>query len=209
MEERFDLYDQAGHLLGRSKARHLVHRDGDWHRSIALWIVRPDGRLVFQRRSNDKDTWPGRLTGSVTGHYAAGEALADVLREAREEIGLEARLDDLLPIGLWRNDDAPATGVRDRELQDVFLWPLTVPLLDMRPDPAEVAGLAEIAPPDLLGLLNGTMPSVPARYARVGADAVLDVLLGLDDFVPAHTHYAAVARAALAYVAGTVPRLDP
>src|SRR5579871_6856022 len=111
MTERFDVYDHAGRPLGLSKARDQVHRDGDWHRSIALWIVRPDGRLVFQRRSATKDTWPGRLTGSVTGHYAAGETLAEVLREAQEEIGLCVGREALVPLGVWRNDDAPAPGV--------------------------------------------------------------------------------------------------
>jgi len=90
MGELFDLYDASGQPLGLAKERALVHRDGDWHRSIHLWIVRTGGGLIFQRRSAAKDTWPNRLAVSVGGHYAAGEGLLEVLREAREEIGLEA-----------------------------------------------------------------------------------------------------------------------
>ncbi len=33
--------------------------------------------MVFQERSAGKDTWPGLLTASVSGHYAAGETLSD------------------------------------------------------------------------------------------------------------------------------------
>src|SRR5262245_11662165 len=56
-EEPFDLCDDEGHLLGRSKARALVHRDGDWHRSLHLWVVLIESapfEVVFQRRSPEK-----------------------------------------------------------------------------------------------------------------------------------------------------------
>src|SRR5919198_904128 len=83
--ELFDLYDAAGHALDRAKARDAVHRDGDWHRSAHIWIYTSAGRLLFQRRAPDKDTWPSRLDASVGGHYRAGEGLAGVVREADEE----------------------------------------------------------------------------------------------------------------------------
>jgi isopentenyldiphosphate isomerase len=207
MAERFDVYDAAGHPLGLSKARDEVHRDGDWHRSIALWIVRPDGRLVFQRRSATKDTWPGRLTGSVSGHYAAGETLAEVLREADEEIGVGVSRDDLVPVGIWRNEDRPAPGVIDRELQDVFLWPLDLPLAALRPDPEEVSCLVEMAPADLLALLGGTAAAVEVRCLPAGEALPRPCRVTLEDFVPAHAHHADMARAALDYIAGRTPTL--
>ena len=81
--EYFDLYDADGRPLGRAKARDDVHRDGDWHRSSHVWIFTSDGRLLFQRRAPDKDTWPGRLDASIGGHYRSGEAgPSGVVREA-------------------------------------------------------------------------------------------------------------------------------
>src|SRR5947209_7500148 len=167
MAEMFDLYDAQGRPLGRSKARALVHRDGDWHRSVALWIVRSDGSLIFQRRSVTKDTWPDRLTASVSGHYAAGETLPEVLREAQEEIGRPATATDLMPIGLWRHDERSAPGVRDRELQDVFLWPLSTPMATLRPDPEEASALVQLRTLDVLRLLHDPLASsmVPCPLA--------------------------------------------
>src|SRR5437870_920751 len=93
--ELFDLCDERGTLLGRSKARARVHRDGDWHRSLHVWVVLAGegagGRgpeVLFQKRSAGKDTWPGRVDVAVTGHFRAGEGTAEALRECDEEVGL-------------------------------------------------------------------------------------------------------------------------
>ena len=90
-DERFDLYDENGIPLGIAKSRGAVHRDGDWHRSLHLWVwgIGEDSApfVIFQRRSMTKDTWPGALDVAVGGHFRSGESLAETLREAEEEIG--------------------------------------------------------------------------------------------------------------------------
>src|SRR4051812_13685106 len=90
--ELFDLYAADGSPLGQRKARGLVHRDGDWHRSLHVWVVlrEPGGgpRVLLQRRHADKDTWPRAVDVAVAGHYRAGESLNEALRESEEEIGL-------------------------------------------------------------------------------------------------------------------------
>src|SRR5215211_8527831 len=89
--ERFDVVNADGTPTGRTKARRDVHRDGDWHRAVHVWIagIGRDGEpfLLFQRRGPEKDTWPNRLDETVGGHYRAGEQLRDSLREVEEEIG--------------------------------------------------------------------------------------------------------------------------
>ena len=205
--EYFDLYDEQGRPLGRSRERAQVHLDGGWHRSLFLWIVRADGRLIFQRRSHDKDTRPGLLTASVSGHYAAGEGLDEALREAREEIGIAARAEELIPLGSLREVDYPAPGLVDRELQDMFLWPLELPLAALLPDPVELAGLAEIAPADLLRLLTGQAGTLRAPYLAVGTHAIVQAELTRDDFVPTPQLHLRIADAALRHAAGE--RLPP
>ena len=207
INEQFDLYDSSGRPLGIRKARPLVHRDGDWHRSVALWIVRVDGRLLLQRRSQAKDTWPGRLTASVSGHYAAGESLHDVLREAREEIGLPVDEHDLISIGVWRLNQTAMPGILDRELQDVFLWPLDLALTAFRPDPTEVSGLYALAAADLLDLLDGKLPVIAADSVETGQHDVRSSRLTLADFVPTPVYHMRVARAALVFLAGESPSL--
>ena len=103
-DELFDVLDAEGNLTGISKPRGEVHRDGDWHRGLHIWVYGfdPDGTpfMLFQRRSKTKDTWPGKLDVAVGGHYRAGESLAETLRETEEEIGLTTSV--VTPSSGWR-----------------------------------------------------------------------------------------------------------
>ena len=89
--ELFDVVTADGQPTGRVKTRAEVHRDGDWHRAVHVWVTGIDEHgpfLLFQRRSLLKDTQPGKLDATVGGHYRAGETLAETLREVEEEIGI-------------------------------------------------------------------------------------------------------------------------
>ena len=59
---------------GERKLKSEVHRDGDWHRSSHVWLLSPEGRLLLQRRSEAKVTWPGLWDVSAAGHISAGES---------------------------------------------------------------------------------------------------------------------------------------
>ncbi len=62
-EERFDLLNEDGSLKGVSKARSLVHRDGDLHRAVHIWVLARGNppKLLLQKRSEEKDTFPVRI----------------------------------------------------------------------------------------------------------------------------------------------------
>ena len=38
-EEEFDVLDAKGRPTGRAKARSAVHRDGDWHAAVHVWVL--------------------------------------------------------------------------------------------------------------------------------------------------------------------------
>lgn len=89
MTELFDIVSESNKPTGETKARKLVHQDGDWHRSVHVWVLRPDGQLLLQKRSITKDSWPGRWDISCAGHISASETpLYSAVRECREELGL-------------------------------------------------------------------------------------------------------------------------
>ncbi len=200
--EFFDLYLRDGAPLAIRKERALVHRDGDWHKSIALWIVRRSGAMILQERSSDKDAWPGLLTASVSGHYAAGEVLLDVLREADEELGVTATIAGLIRLGVWAGDETPGPGVIDRELVDVFLWRLDLPLTSFKPCPAEVSGLVEIEARDFGRLMADPGYVAPGLRLSAADHSVDPVRVRPDHFVPSEEYYARVAEAAIALAEG-------
>ncbi|KAL0327689.1 UNVERIFIED_CONTAM: Nudix hydrolase 3, partial [Sesamum angustifolium] len=52
-----------------------VHRDGDYHRAVHVWIVvESTQEVLLQRRSDCKDSWPGVWDISSAGHISAGDS---------------------------------------------------------------------------------------------------------------------------------------
>ncbi len=166
-DELFDVCDSLGRPMGLRKRRADVHRDGDWHRSLHCWVVGQyrDGTpyVVFQRRAESKDTSPGKLDATVGGHLAAGESVEDALRESKEEIGLALSMHDLLPLGVRQAASDVEPGVRDYEVQYVFLHRTNLPLTAFTPNPAEVSALVEIPVPNALELFTGKRKTFTAK----------------------------------------------
>jgi isopentenyldiphosphate isomerase len=201
--ELFDLYDRDGAPLGVAKARAEVHRDGDWHRSVHVWVALREGSgvpgasrapcLLFQRRSLEKDTWPGALDVAVTGHLRAGEAILDGLREAREEIGVAIGPDDVVRLGLRRRADEHVAGVRDHELQEIFATATSLPLAAFTPDPDEVTALVAIPIEAVGALLRGETEAAEGFEMRASSDAPAIVTVRAPDFVQVVDGYYAIA----------------
>jgi isopentenyldiphosphate isomerase len=118
-DELFDVLDEFGIPTGETKPRALVHRDGDWHRSFHLWIVKDGTHVLFQRRSHKKDLEANKLDVTVGGHFGAGETLLEVVREVEEEIGLKVQLKDLHFIETRQGERHYENAV-DREFVDVY-----------------------------------------------------------------------------------------
>lgn len=160
--ELFDIVTWRGEPTGARKRRQHVHRDGDWHPAIHIWVVGERdglGFMLLQRRSLGKDTQPGALDVTVGGHLAAGETWREGLREADEEIGLRVAEQDVVFAGVRRGIFETDSGIRDHEIQHVFFARNDAPLTDYRPNPAELAGLIAISIDDMLELASGTIES--------------------------------------------------
>ncbi|HEX9113520.1 MAG TPA: NUDIX domain-containing protein, partial [Nitrospirota bacterium] len=101
--EIFNVLDCSGLNTGEVIQRDEAHRAGVWHGAFhCLVIAERDGRgyALFQKRSLAKKIAPGKFDVSVGGHYAAGEdAKAAGPREMKEELGLDVRFSELLPVG--------------------------------------------------------------------------------------------------------------
>lgn len=207
--ELFDVCDQDGRPLGVQKPRGLVHRDGDWHRSIHVWVVLgpPQEPLVlFQQRAFAKDTWPGALDVAVTGHLSAGETSTDALREADEEIGLVLRAEDVRRLGLRKRADEHAPGILDRELQEIFGVVATQHLGAFRPAAAEVTCLVALPFEGVGALFRREQSSVRGTKLSPGGaiEEVHDVTLRA--FIPdADGYYARAHESLRALLRGQSP----
>lgn len=103
MDEILDIVDERGCPTGRQVSRSEAHRSGILHRTSHLWLLRrrDDGvELLLQRRSLNKESWPGCYDISSAGHIPAGCGFEEsALRELREELGLDATADELIWCG--------------------------------------------------------------------------------------------------------------
>ena len=127
--EYLDIRNTDGTLTGKVKERNLVHQDGDLHGTVHIFIVREgkEGReLLLQKRSKDKDAYPGCYDISSAGHVSAGQGYKEAaLRELEEELGIHAEDDDLSFIGYYhfyceeRFYDKP---FRNNEISAVYLY---------------------------------------------------------------------------------------
>ena len=87
--------------------REVAHRYGYLHGTVHLWIYRlsQDATgvdVLLQRRSENKESYPGCLDISSAGHMSAGQVPDEaVLRELSEELGLTPALSDLKFLGTF------------------------------------------------------------------------------------------------------------
>ncbi len=89
-DEIFPLVDETGELLGSVKRGEAHGNPALIHPVVHCLVTHPDGRLLLQLRSKDKDVQPGRWDTSVGGHVSFGEGIEEALhREMAEEIGLD------------------------------------------------------------------------------------------------------------------------
>jgi len=68
----------------------LIHRDGDWHRSVHIWILNSEkGEVLIQKRSKQKDSYAGLWDIGCAGHISAGDSsIITVQKELSEELGV-------------------------------------------------------------------------------------------------------------------------
>lgn len=185
-DELFDVLNEDGSATGFVKRRADVHRDGDWHRAIHIWIFGVYDRvphLLLNLRSDQKDTWPGRLDVTVGGHLGAGESPHDAWREVREEIGIEIEPALLLPIGQRR-----AYGQIEREIQDVYLYRDDRRLDAYLPNPAELAGLVAVSTRDAVRVFTGASSFATGVFLSAATRQMGEFTVSAANLLPAR-HY--------------------
>ena len=127
--EYFDIVNENGLPTGETVSRELAHRDGILHRTAHVWVIREkDGRteVLLQKRSDNKDSFPGLYDTSSAGHIPAGsEPLPSALRELSEELGITAKPEDLHEAGHFRihyEKEFHGALFKDNEYSTVYVY---------------------------------------------------------------------------------------
>jgi isopentenyldiphosphate isomerase len=192
LTETFDILDCRGAKTGEIIARDEAHRTGIWHGAFhCLIIYERDGRgyALFQKRAAQKKIAPGKFDVSVGGHYASGEdAVIAGPREIKEELGLDVRFEDLVPLGRRVFVYCFTPGITEHEFQDVFLLYRTISPKELALQREEVDGIIEMDMQEGIALFSGKKADVDAALIR--ADGLTErVSVSAHDFVPCVDQY--------------------
>ena len=142
MDEWVDIVNTSGHPTGETVLKSDAHRKGFLHPTVHIWCYSDDGRVLLQKRSAYKSTFPLMWDVSVAGHIATGEApIAAALREIEEEIGLKIEAAQLQKIGLYHETQRHENGIIDAELHHMYLLRLDPEVTDFSLQAEEVEAL--------------------------------------------------------------------
>ncbi|HUI46649.1 MAG TPA: NUDIX domain-containing protein [Nitrospirota bacterium] len=190
--EHFDVLDCRGKKTGEIIPRDEAHRSGIWHGAFHCFIFsQRDGRAygLFQKRSESKKIAPGKFDVSVGGHYSAGEDAAVAgPREMQEELGLDVRFSDLLPVGRRIFVYCFTDGIKEYEFQDVFLLHRVILPESLTLQREELAGAIELEVEQGVELFSGKILRAQVPFTKTGGETV-PISVTVDDFVTCLDNY--------------------
>lgn len=128
--EYLDVVNEKGEPTGEIIERKAAHAQGVMHRTAHVWLLRKRENhieILFQKRCEMKDSFPGCYDTSSAGHIPAGIDFApSALRELKEELGMNALAEQLIPCGHYieiRDEVFHGKPFHDQEYVKVFaLW---------------------------------------------------------------------------------------
>lgn len=121
--EKINICDESGKHIGVA-SREEIHRLGLWHETFHCWIATAeDGKdwIHLQLRSKEKKDFPSLFDITAAGHLLANETIEDGIREVEEELGLSVPFENLISLGVIR-DQISQNGFVDNERSHVFLY---------------------------------------------------------------------------------------
>lgn len=128
-KEYLDIVNEEGIPTGKTVDRELAHKDGILHRTAHVWVVRKGKNgyeILLQKRSMEKDSFPGLYDTSSAGHIPAGaDYVESALRELSEELGINAVPEDLSYAGIFRiqyEKEFHGRIFRDNEVTKVYVY---------------------------------------------------------------------------------------
>lgn len=90
MSEYFDVLNEKGEYTGKVESREICHKEGLWHKAVAVFVVNSKGQVLLQKRSAKKKMWPNMWDITAGGHVDSGEfGFESIIREIKEELGVD------------------------------------------------------------------------------------------------------------------------
>ena len=172
MAEYFDVLDSNGNKTGEKKDRKLVHRDGDWHKAVHVWIMNSKGEFLMQKRSPNKDSHPNEWDISSAGHVVTGDdSMTTVLKEIEEELGLSASPREIELLFSCKKQSVLNNGTFiNNEFNDVYLLKKDLDISTIKLQAEEVSDVRWFTAKEMESILKNKTPGYvphPEEYVRL------------------------------------------
>ena len=165
MIEQIAILDALGQDTLQQCSKEKAHRYGFFHATAHLWLYTEDKKILWQKRSFSKSNFPGLWDVSVAGHITAGESpLAAILRETKEELGLELNADQLTFIGRIKEIHQHSPVFIDSEFHYIYIAELPIAISALTLQKEEVHSI-ELRPLDTLKNAWEKLGYVPHKTA--------------------------------------------
>lgn len=141
--ELLDLYDDSGKPLGTTIERGSKFENGNIMLSI-IFIKNQDEKFLIQKTSEEK----GSKYSSTGGHVTHGEdGMTTILRELKEELGLDVKENELKTIALVKHPERPC-------LINLYLLEKDLDLDALKLQTEEVDSVEWMTKEEILSLIN-------------------------------------------------------
>lgn len=161
MPEYFDVLDYDGNKTGQTKLRTEVHQEGDWHKTVHIWIVNDRNEILLQKRSANKDLNPNKWDISCAGHLSAGESsLEGAVREIKEELGIEVTNDQLQLLTTLKRESRYSLTFINKEFKDVYLLCFSVDVDKVQLQEEEVSEIKYVSVQEIKDMITKNDPTL-------------------------------------------------
>ena len=139
-DELLRIYTSEGEPTGIFKQRGKVHRDGDWHGTVHLWVINSLSELLFQQRSANAELHPGLWDVSAAGHIVNDDSPEiSVEREAMEELGINVCAKQAKRLFTLKTESHSGE-IHERVFQHIYLTKRDISIDELMLQADEVAG---------------------------------------------------------------------
>ena len=139
MEEYFDVLTREGDYTGKIESREKCHKEGLWHKAVAVFIMNSKNQVLLQKRSVNKKLWPNLWDMTAGGHVLAGEfGFQSIIREIKEEIGINVDKSDILFIGASISDTVKGE-IKNRHYNEYYIVNKEIGISELKLQTEEVS----------------------------------------------------------------------
>lgn len=118
-EEKIQVVDEhTGEPTGETVSRAEIFAKKLWCRTTNIFILNKEGQILCQKRSMNKERFPGVWTTHFGGHVTDGESFRiNAVKEVEEELGLQIPMFQMIP---WRTSCKPNSLIWTRDFITVY-----------------------------------------------------------------------------------------